>query len=135
MPGKRKSKPENEQSAVKGPSAGGEHEKANRMSSFYLRTVTTIAMIFGFVVILCLGHSYAALFIIALLFLGFKELKALKRQKEQENRIPLFNTINWYFFFVFVLFILPMYLPNTTRFGVKDPYLLEAFEYHKLIGF
>jgi len=36
----------------------GEHAKPNRMQSFYVRTVTTIAMLVGFVAILFLGHGY-----------------------------------------------------------------------------
>lgn len=35
-----------------------EHAKANRMQSFYVRTVTTILMLVGFVLILFMGHLY-----------------------------------------------------------------------------
>jgi len=35
-----------------------EHKKENRMSSFYLRTVTTIMMLVAFVIILFMGHAY-----------------------------------------------------------------------------
>lgn len=75
-----------------------EHAKQNRMKSFYVRTVSTIAMLGGFILILSLGHAYCALLVVFLLILGFKELKALKRRKEMDKNIPWFNVINWYFF-------------------------------------
>jgi len=112
-----------------------EHNKENRMASFYLRTVTTIMMLVGFVVILFLGHAYWAIFVIFLTMLCYKELKALKRKKEMDKHIPYFNIINWYFFFVTLTFILPLYFPNQTIFNLDDPFLLAFFDYHKLISF
>ena len=78
---------------------GKEHEKANRMVSFKVRTVTTLLMLGALVLVLSLGHSYTASTMIFLLVMCFKELKALKRKREQEHNIPWFNLINWYFFF------------------------------------
>lgn len=112
-----------------------EHAQPNRMSSFYVRTVTTLAMLAGFILLLFLGHAYCAGFVIFLLVLCFKELKALKRQKELDNKIPFFNTVNWYFFLIYIAFLLPLYLPNQTRFGVTDPTLLAIFSYHMLFSF
>lgn len=77
---------------------GKEHEQANRMVSFRIRTITTLAMLGAMILILSLGHSYTAGAVIFLMFMCFKELKELKRKREQENNIPWFNLINWYFF-------------------------------------
>jgi len=115
--------------------ASPEHKKENRMSSFYLRTVTTIAMLVGFIVILFLGHGYAGLFVIALLILCFKELKALKRKREQEKRIPFFNIVNWYFFACTLIFIVPLYFPTQTKTGITNPWLLWLFQYHVFLSF
>ena len=112
-----------------------EHAQPNRMSSFYLRTITTLAMLGGLILLIFLGHAYCAGFVIFLLVLCFKELKALKRQKELDNKIPFFNTVNWYFFLIYVAFLLPLYLPNQTKFGVTDPTLLAIFSYHMLFSF
>lgn len=46
-----------------------EHAQPNRMSSFYVRTVTTLAMLAGFILLLFLGHAYCAGFVIFLLVL------------------------------------------------------------------
>jgi phosphatidate cytidylyltransferase len=136
---KRKSKEQKNKKAVDdtvdAPKGDNEHAKENKMGSFYIRTVTTIAMLVGFVLLLFLGHVYVAGFVIFLLILCFKELKSLKRQKEIDNRIPFFNLVSWYFFLIYVAFLLPLYLPNQTKFGVTDPTLLAIFDYHMLFSF
>jgi phosphatidate cytidylyltransferase len=124
---------EESQDKVEKPS--DEHEKQNRMKSFYIRTISTIAMLGGFALILFLGHAYCALFVISLLILGFKELKALKRKKEMDKNIPWFNVVNWYFLVWTITFILPLYFPNQTIFSIQNPLLLTFLEYHKLISF
>ena len=134
-PIKKPEEPRIIEESKEGVKVDGEHAPANKMGSFYLRTITTIIMLVGFILILTLGHFYCALFVITLMIFCFKELKALKMKKELDKNIPHFNIINWYFFVCFVFFILPMYLPNQTKLGVTDPTLLELFKYHKLISF
>ena len=125
-------KDENKQEEEKKPD---EHAPENRMSSFKLRTVTTLLMLGGFVLILSLGHSYWAILVIFLLILWFKELKALKRKKEEDMKIPFFNVINWYLFFCTLWFLFPMYLPTQTRTGITNPTLVWLSEYQKFISF
>lgn len=112
-----------------------EHAQQNRMHSFYVRTVTTISMLVAFIIILALGHAYCAILVVFLLIFCFKELKALKRKKEFDRHIPLFNVLNWYFFVCTLIFILPLYFPNITKFGLEDPTLIWLFDYHKFISF
>jgi phosphatidate cytidylyltransferase len=126
---------EKDQSNKADKGTGAEHENANRMSSFYVRTITTILMLVGFVVILSLGHAYSASLIVFLMVLCFKELKALKRKREMDRHIPYFNIINWYFFVCTLCFLLPLYFPNQTIFGITDPVLTWIVEYHKLVSF
>lgn len=114
---------------------GAEHNKENRMSSFYTRFATTMLMLGGLVLFLCLGHTYCAVMCILLQIFCFKELKAIKRRRENDKNIPYFNVINWYFFVVTLVFICPLYLPNQTRLGITNPTLLWMFEYHRLISF
>lgn len=114
---------------------GKEHEKPNRMSSFKVRTVTTLLMLAALIFVLFLGHFYIAASILFLKVIAFKELKELKRKREQEHNIPFFNVINWYFFVVTLAFLLPNFIPNQTRIGITDPTLLWLGEYNSFICF
>jgi len=81
------------------------------MISFKVRTKWTLILLGGFAVILSLGHTYCMGLVFFILFMLFRELLALKRDREREKPIPNFYKINWYFFFITVGFLFPRFLP------------------------
>jgi phosphatidate cytidylyltransferase len=114
---------------------GKEHEGQNRMSSFKVRTITTLMMFAALIFVLWSGQAYTAGVVIILMVMWFKELKELKRRREQEHNIPFFNVINWYFFFCTLAFLLPNFIPSQTRIGITDPTLQWIAEYRVFISF
>lgn len=77
---------------------------ANQRSNFVERTVWTIIMLLGFIGIIMAGHFYCALLIFALDVGMFKEILALKRNREKDSKIPFSSFVNWYFFVVATIF-------------------------------
>lgn len=71
-----------------------------KKSDLKIRLITSAIMIFGFLFILYCGHFYTAVLVFVLNSLIFSELLLLKRNREREQKIPLFYLTNWYFFFI-----------------------------------
>ncbi|KAG5438445.1 hypothetical protein PCANB_002934 [Pneumocystis canis] len=79
-----------------------EKEKINvsiveNMSNFYLRTIWTFAMIFGFLVIIAAGHIWIIVLLTIIQVIVFKELIAIVNIADKEKKLPWFRTLNWYF--------------------------------------
>ncbi|KAG5518385.1 hypothetical protein PMAC_003182 [Pneumocystis sp. 'macacae'] len=66
-------------------------------SNFYLRTIWTFAMIFGFLVIVAAGHIWIIVLLTIIQVIVFKELIAIVNISDKEKKLPWFRTLNWYF--------------------------------------
>uniref|UniRef100_A0A7S4L0G6 Phosphatidate cytidylyltransferase n=2 Tax=Guillardia theta TaxID=55529 RepID=A0A7S4L0G6_GUITH len=78
---------------------------ARKRQEFWTRTRWTFAMFIGFLIVIASGQIYVMALIICIKAGMFKEILALKRNKEKDKRIPWFRTLNWYFFAVTIYFI------------------------------
>ena len=63
--------------------------------SFRLRTVTTLLMLGGFILIISLGHSYCGAFVCFITFLLFREIVRLRRNEAKEFNYPHLYLVNW----------------------------------------
>ena len=107
-----------------------------KSSNFVLRTIYTILMILGFILVLWLGHFYVAILILLINFGIFKEILTLKRDYERENNIPYFFLINWYFFGTAVFFFYGKLFSSKLQTIVNNStYLSLIFRYHNFISF
>ena len=70
----------------------------SKLSSFKVRTISSIIMVFGFILFLCAGHFYCSLLVLLINICIFKEIISLKRNSHREAKLPYFYIINWYFF-------------------------------------
>jgi len=106
--------------------------------SFVVRTIWTIVMLLGFILVIAAGHFYVALIVLLLNIGIFKEIISLKRNYEKENKIPLFSFINWYFFTVGVFFFYGKLFSSKLSRVVWDPanqfgYFIVS--YHNILSF
>jgi hypothetical protein len=72
----------------------------SRLTSFKVRTISSIIMFLAFLIILSAGHAYCCLLVLFINICIFKEIIALKRNSQREAKLPYFYIINWYFFAV-----------------------------------
>lgn len=70
----------------------------SKLSTFKVRTISSVIMVMGFVLFLCAGHFYCSLLVLLINICIFKEIISLKRNSQREAKLPYFYIINWYFF-------------------------------------
>lgn len=95
-------------------------------SDLKIRLITSFIMIGGFFFILYCGHFYTSVMILGLNTLMFREILALRRNREREQKIPLFYLTNWYFFFTAAF-----YFVTTT---LKDRFATLMIQYRLVNG-
>lgn len=60
-----------------------------------VRTIWTFVMIFGFFIILGLGHIWVIFLVVVIQTLVYKEVIALAHVPSKEKKLPWFKTLNW----------------------------------------
>eukprot|EP00879_Flechtneria_rotunda_P011161 GHRR01011659.1.p1 GENE.GHRR01011659.1~~GHRR01011659.1.p1 ORF type:complete len:439 (+),score=91.96 GHRR01011659.1:139-1455(+) len=83
-----------------------------RAASFKIRTVSTLAMIAGFLLMIYIGHVPLVFLVLSLQFLMVKELFMLARVAQKDKRIPGFRAQQWYFFFVATFYLYLRFIKN-----------------------
>ena len=108
------------------------------MRTLKTRTITTVIMMSGFFLIICMGHVYCAILVLNLAFFMYKEIISLKR-KDEKDRKSLFNWIDWYYFASFAFLQIPnLFLRRVlveTAIPTGSLLHLILYDYHKLISF
>jgi Cytidylyltransferase family len=84
----------------------------SKLSTFKIRTISSLIMVGGFILILCAGHFYCCLLVLFINICIFKEIIALKRNQQREAKLPYFSLINWYFFGVTELIVTSLFISN-----------------------
>ena len=84
----------------------------SKLSSFRIRTISTLIMIGAFILIISAGHLYCCLLVFVINICIFKEIIALKRNAVREIKLPYFFIINWYFFCVTELFVTALFISH-----------------------
>ena len=82
-----------------------EDEVRRKKAEFWTRTRWTFAMFLSFMFVIASGQLYVMALVVCIKVGMFKEILALKRNKEKDKRIPWFRTLNWYFFATSIYFI------------------------------
>ena len=85
-------------------------------------------MLVAYIAIVNAGHFYVS-WLVFFLNVGIcREIFALKRNYEKENKIPLFYLINWYFFAVAIFFFYgKLFSSKLTKFILNpDNYAIRA---------
>ncbi|KDD76632.1 phosphatidate cytidylyltransferase [Helicosporidium sp. ATCC 50920] len=79
--------------------------KPSRLSSFWTRTVSTVILIGVFLGVIAAGHVPLMFMILGIQAMMVRELFALARVSQQENKLPGFRAQQWYFFGVATLWV------------------------------
>jgi CDP-diglyceride synthetase len=90
------------QNLLDGTKANGENKQENETTKKYrsmrIRTLSSIWMIGGFVLVVYMGHIYIWAMIIVIQLFMVKELFTLARASQRERQLPGFPLLNWYVF-------------------------------------
>ncbi|GBF97085.1 phosphatidate cytidylyltransferase [Raphidocelis subcapitata] len=87
-------------------------DPAKRLRSLRTRTLSTVAMIASFALIVYLGHVPLMLLVLTLQFLMVKEIFLLARVAQKEKYIPGFRAQQWYFFGVATFYLYVRFIKN-----------------------
>ncbi|EAR87408.3 phosphatidate cytidylyltransferase (macronuclear) [Tetrahymena thermophila SB210] len=106
------------------------------LSNAKVRTIYTLIMLFCFILIVSAGAFYCALLITTITAGIFREIINLKRKTQREYKIPFFNMINWYFFFVGVFYFYGAFYTSKISEETSIPdYVRSILNYHKFASF
>lgn len=84
----------------------------SKLSTFKIRTISSIIMVLGFILFLCAGHFYCSLLVLLINICIFKEIISLKRNSHREAKLPYFYIINWYFFGLTEILVTLMFISH-----------------------
>lgn len=73
------------------------NEREKKKQAFITRTIWSLVMIFGFIVIVLSGHLPLICLVILFQILTFKEIIALTAEPARDKNIPYNKSLNWYF--------------------------------------
>ncbi|KAK1264808.1 Phosphatidate cytidylyltransferase [Acorus gramineus] len=76
----------------------------NKYKKMRIRTLSSVWMIGGFVLIIYMGHLYIWAMVVVIQFFMTKELFNLLRKVNEDRQLPGFRILNWFFFFTAMLF-------------------------------
>lgn len=86
--------------------------RKSRFSSFFVRLLSTAAMVSGFTVIIYMGHVPLVALIFLIQWRMVRELFELARKAQQEKNLPGFRAQQWYFFGVATFFVYLRFVKN-----------------------
>lgn len=84
----------------------------DKLASFRPRLIWTIVMLGIFFLTIAAGHFYCCLLVLLINVWIFNEIISLKRNVENDRKLPFFFVINWYFFLLTLFFLMSMFLKD-----------------------
>lgn len=75
-------------------------DKGKKYRSFRTRTISTVVLVALFLLIIYMGHVFLVGLVFTLQWMMVKELFALARSTQKDDKLPGFRAQQWYFFFV-----------------------------------
>jgi len=122
-----------------GTKANGENKQENETSKKYrsmrIRTLSSIWMIGGFVLVVYMGHIYIWAMIIVIQLFMVKELFTLARASQRERQLPGFRLLNWLFFITAMLYVYGRFLSKQLTTTMHSDQVLSPFFKHGLIKY
>jgi len=83
-----------------------------RLASFRPRLIWTVIMLGIFFLTIAAGHFYCCLLVLLINIWIFNEIVSLKRNVENDRKLPFFFVINWYFFVLTLMFLIALFLKD-----------------------
>lgn len=124
--------------------ANGDHllvDDREKYQKFRIRTLSTVWMIGGFILIVYLGHLYIWGMIVVIQIVMAKELFTLAARAEKaqrEKQLPGFRLLNWHFFFTAMVYVYGRFLSKQLVSTISSDRILtqlfnELIKYHMII--
>lgn len=121
--------------------ANGDHllvDDREKYQKFRIRTLSTVWMIGGFILILYMGHLYIWGMIVVIQIFMARELFALAARGQRERQLPGFRLLNWHFFFTAMIYVYGRFLSKQLVSTISsDRILTQLFsgfiKYHMII--
>ncbi|KAG2448266.1 hypothetical protein HYH02_006850 [Chlamydomonas schloesseri] len=116
-------------------------DRKAKLRSFRVRTISSVALIGGFIGVIWSGHVPLMFFILLLQFLVARELFRIAYVAEKSKRsLPLLRTQQWYFFFTAVFWLYLRFIKNNLLVEVTSDMTLArlfvwALKHHSLISY
>lgn len=117
------------------PGEKAEKSKDDKKAAFVTRTIWSLVMISGFMVLLLLGHLPLIFFVMMCQILIFREIIALTAEPAKDKNLPYNKFLNWYFLVSTVY-----YLDGESIFAFLNEVHVSAvmmfwYRNHKLISY
>lgn len=111
------------------------NEKEKKKQAFVTRTIWSLVMLFGFFILLQLGHFPLILFVVLCQILIFKEIITMTSEPARDKNLPYNKILNWYFLIATVY-----YLDGESIFGFLNEIhvssmLMFWYKNHKMISY
>lgn len=108
----------------------------SRLASFRPRLIWTIVMLGIFFLTIAAGHFYCCLLVLLINVWIFNEIISLKSNVENDKKLPYFFVINWYFFFLTLLFLTLLFLKDRllTVISEEDSQVITRYRYLAFFG-
>eukprot|EP00249_Psilotum_nudum_P003231 c16609_g1_i3 orf=168-785(+) len=110
----------------------------NKYKRFRTRTLSTVWMIGGFLLVLYMGHLYISAMIVVIQIFMVIEIFTLARAAQREEHLPGFRLLNWHFFFTAMVYVYGKFLSKQLVTTIlSDKLLTQLFsgfiKYHMII--
>ena len=89
-----------------------DHQKGGKARSFAIRTGSTVVLIGGFLFFLWAGHVPLMCLVLLLQTLMVREVFNLGRMEKEDEKLPGFRALQWYFFWVATFYLYLRFITN-----------------------
>lgn len=104
-----------------------QEKQQKRVASLRTRTVSTVAMIAGFLGVIYAGHVPLVFLVLGLQYLIVKELFMMARVAQKDRKVPGFRAQQWYFFFVAAFYLYLRFIKNNLLVELTSSKYASAF--------
>ncbi len=112
------------------------NEKEKKRGAFITRTIWTLAMISGFIIILGAGHLWVIALVLLVECLSFKEVINLSGRPKKTDKMPINRSLSWFFLVTTIFYLYGrnfiFYFKNIIH---ADKLLYSFATYHRFISF
>jgi len=109
-----------------------------KSQKFWKRFYSTWTMIFGFFLIIYIGHTALCLLVTVFQALGFREIAGLGSKPRKEKQLPNFYLLHWHFFLTSIFFLYGQLLMEHLLIGVfigRNVVMEIILRHHGFISF
>ena len=112
-----------------------QNPQVSKWRDLQIRTIWSLIMVIGFLLILALGHIYCALLVLIIVICINSELIDISRYKEKNSEIKNYYLISWGIFLLGIYFLYIKNIKYKLAFLYRFPIINYLLTYHTFICF